>query len=529
MSILKSKIIRNFVNFIYLFGTNATEDVRNTIITYLEKVFNYSLDSYTKNFLLTEKLSLSDINLFFRKYKYMLLEGEDVEDYERDKVIYEIARESINKLKDLEIKIEDGSISILKSFEILQEADNKNLIYANSMYGILYYNGIFTTKNINKANKYLTKNALWNDEFSILALALNYKEENDEANSYYFYKIGEKLGYIDSVETNLKNEDKIKIDEKVEKDYIFHKLLKDDRASNQYNMFIYNPNLIKILYDYSFDLTEKKALLFSSEKIDYSRVSALVCEEKEYNLSSINYQFRLEEQAKVLKALSIMIKNIKTKKEGNVPLIINCESKLIIDLYSNFINQYFENEVVKELDASRCDYNTLIRNYAHNNFLYQTMIQNGTNNVVIKYHNLHTIKDANLSLMLNLLNPNEKYYIQDLMTSIDKRKLINIIFVQDIHSLDSRILQLANIITLNKEKEEEKKDIVLCKFKIELSKKKLEYKEEYDKYVDKISEIISMDRIFEVVNEVVSKVSFEDDDVLDKIISKAKNSRTIGF
>ena len=70
MSILKSKIIRNFVNTIYLFGLNASSEVRQIIINYLEKVFNYKLDNETKDILLNDRLSLEEINLFFRKYKY---------------------------------------------------------------------------------------------------------------------------------------------------------------------------------------------------------------------------------------------------------------------------------------------------------------------------------------------------------------------------------------------------------------------------------------------------------------------------
>ena len=120
-------------------------------------------------------------------------------------------------------------------------------------------------------------------------------------------------------------------------------------------------------------------------------------------------------------------------------------------------------------------------------------------------------------------------FIQDLMASVDKSHLINIIFVQNLHSLDSRILQSSNIITLKKETEEEKEEIVRTKFLIELENKGIEYSKEYDKYIDKIASTISFERIFEVINEVVSRVSFETEDVLNEIIVQAKNSRTIGF
>ena len=128
MSILKSKIIRNFVNTIYLFGLNASSEVRQIIINYLEKVFNYKLDDETKDILLNDRLSLEEINLFFRKYKYMLLDGDEVGELEEVKKVYEVARESINLFTSLEIKVEDDSISVLKSFETLQEAFSKNLI-----------------------------------------------------------------------------------------------------------------------------------------------------------------------------------------------------------------------------------------------------------------------------------------------------------------------------------------------------------------------------------------------------------------
>ena len=101
MSILKSKIIRNFVNTIYLFGLNASSEVRQIIINYLEKVFNYKLDDETKDILLNDRLSLEEINLFFRKYKYMLLDGDEVGELEEVKKVYEVARESINLFTSL--------------------------------------------------------------------------------------------------------------------------------------------------------------------------------------------------------------------------------------------------------------------------------------------------------------------------------------------------------------------------------------------------------------------------------------------
>lgn len=525
MSILKSKIIRNFINTIYLFGLNATSEVREIIISYLEKVFNYELDDETKDVLINDKLSLEEINLFFRKYKYMLLDGEEVEDLEEVKRIYEVARESINLFTSLEIKIEDDSISILKSFETLQDAFSKNLILANSIYGVIYYNGIFKDKNINKANKYFLKNALWNNEFAMLALAFNYKEQKDYEKSLYWEMLAMKMNFIEEYdEFDLPRNVIKKIEKEVEKDFEIHKLLKDDRASSQYSLTAYNPSLSKILYDNSFDLTEKKALLFTQQKMDYSHVSALVCENKKYNISGVKYNFRKDEQERLLKALKVI-----ASKENNNPLIINCESKVIINLYSSFINAYFKNDIVKDLDATRCDYNSLLRTHAQNNYLYQIVTQNGSNNIVMKYHNLHEVKDANLSMFLSLLNPNEKYFIQDIMASVDKKHIINIIFVQNLHSLDSRILQSSNIITLRKESEEEKEEIVRTKFLIELENKGIEYRKEYDEYIETISKTISFERVFEVINEVVSRVSFETENVLEEIIGQAKNSRTIGF
>lgn len=525
MSILKSKIIRNFVNTIYLFGLNASSEVRQIIINYLEKVFNYKLDDETKDILLNDRLSLEEINLFFRKYKYMLLDGDEVGELEEVKKVYEVARESINLFTSLEIKVEDDSISVLKSFETLQEAFSKNLILANSIYGVIYYNGIFKDINVDKANMYFIKNALWNNEFAMLALALNYKEQKDYEKSLYWERMAMKMNFLEECEEyDLPKNVIKKIEKEVEKDYEIHKLLKDDRASSQYNLQTYNPSLSKIIYDKSFNITEKKALLFTQQKMDYSHVSALVCEKKKYELSKIKYSFRADEQERLIKALKVI-----TSKENNYPLIINCESKVIINLYSNFINEYFKNDIVKDLDATRCDYNALLRTYAQNNYLYQIVTQNGSNNIVMKYHNLHEVKDSNLSMFLSLLNPNEKYFIQDLMASVDKSHLINIIFVQNLHSLDSRILQSSNIITLKKETEEEKEEIVRTKFLIELENKGIEYSKEYDKYIDKIASTISFERIFEVINEVVSRVSFETEDVLNEIIVQAKNSRTIGF
>lgn len=525
MCILESKIIRNFINTIYLFGLNAKFEVRTLVLNYLENVFNYKLSENTRNILLNDVLSRDSINLFFRKYKYMLIEKDTVDDLEDIKSVYEVARESIENFNKLDIITEDDSISVLKSFELLQQAVNKNLVIANSIYGVIYSIGLFVDKDLNKANEYYKKNALWNNEFDILALIYNFNKMNKLDKSYYWSLIAFKMKYIEEViEPDLSKQELKQIEKEVEKNIEVHKILGDDHANTQHNLFVYNPSLEKILYDNSFDITEKKQLLFSTEKIDYSRVSALVCENKKHEIGKTKYNFRVSEQEKVINALKTLV-----KKENNVPLIINCESKIIINLYSKFIDKYFKTSSIKELDASRCDYNSLARHYATNNFLYQTVTQNGTNDLVIKYHNLHELKENNISLFLSLLNPEEKYYIQDLRVSINKKNLINIIFVQDLHSIDSRILQISNIITLKKETDEEKKDIVKTKFLLELENKNISYQEEYEKYVDKITEYVSYDKIFEVINEIVSRVSFESEDVLLDIILNSKNSRTIGF
>ena len=256
------------------------------------------------------------------------------------------------------------------------------------------------------------------------------------------------------------------LEDKISNDLTIHKLLNDERASAQYNKEKYEPNLAKILYLGTFDLNEKKALLFSKGNIDFSEISALVFEEVLMNMMKPKYGFRSDEQQRLFDAFASMI-----QMDFNVPIIIHSESKAIIDLYSNFINQYFNGTTTRELDASRFDLNNLYRMHALNNYLYQVFTLENTNNVVIKYHNLHEVKENNLSLFFSLLINSNKYFIQDIKVSIDKRNLINIIFCRDITLLDKRIVEASNVITLDKATEEEKREIIKTKFLLELEKK----------------------------------------------------------
>lgn len=529
MSVLKTKIIRNFINVVHLFGINAREKERQTIIDYLEKVYQKKLDVQTKQILLQNMLSADEINIFIRKYKYMLLNQENTEEMDEAKDIYEIARECINNFKKIGVTIEDSNISLLQSLEILAEEANKNIVLVNSIYGILYSTGVFVEKDLDKANHYYKKNALWNKEFDMLALAYNYKDNLNE--SIYWYLMAKKMFDISFIKENKESYESIQ--KKVDEDYIIHKLLADERASLQYNSQIYNPILSKILYEGKFSINEKRNLLFSQKEKDFYPIGALVTKEKPYVIEKRKYDFRIEEQEKVVKALKDM-----SSKTNAAPLIINCESKLIMNIYSSFINDYFKENVVKDIDAARFNFNNLLCTNALNNYLYQLVTQNSTNNIVIKYHNLHKVKEGYLSLVLNLLNE-EKYYMHDIMVSVDKSKLINIIFVQDLHSLDNRILQTSNIITLKKESAQEKEEIVRTKFMIELEKKDnsltskylkdKNFNEKIERYVKNIKESTPYDKIVSVVNDVVSRVCYEDEEVILEIINKSKESHTIGF
>ena len=200
MKIIEAKIIRYFMFIYTILGRNANLYVREEVLSYLEKVYDEKVSDLVKEVLLYDNLSIDNINLLFRKYRYMLLDGQDVkgiENIEKIVDIYNVAKESINHFKTLEIKIEDNNISVLRSFEILEEAMKKNLVCANFIYAVLNYLGIFCDKDDEKAEELFTKNAMWNDEVSILCLVNYYKEKKDNQRVYYWSEIAVGLEYLD--------------------------------------------------------------------------------------------------------------------------------------------------------------------------------------------------------------------------------------------------------------------------------------------------------------------------------------------
>lgn len=533
MKIKEAKIIRYFMFVYAILGRNANNSIREKILNYLQEVYQYEVSDLVKEVLLHDDLSLDNINLLFRRYRYMLLENtkfNEDENKEIEKVvdIYNVAKESIEYLKKLEIIVEDSNISILRSFEILESAMKKNIVPANLIFSIINYLNIYCDKEQEYleeiAEKTLTKNAMWNDETSILCLIYNYQQKKDYQRAYYWNKIAEGLGYLDNNKYEKLTKANKVLEDNIENDLIIHKLLNDDRASAQYKKEIYEPNLAKILYLGTFDLNEKKSLLFSKGNIDFSEISALVFEEVLMNVVPPKYDFRREEQIRLFEVFMDMI-----HMDFNVPIIINSESKAIIDIYSNLINQYFEGTTTRDLDASRFDLNNLYRMHALNNYLYQVFTLENTNNVVIKYHNLHEVKENNLSLFFSLLINSNKYFIHDIKVSIDKRNLINIIFCKDISLLDKRIVEASNVITLDKATEAEKKDIIYTKFLIELEKKKLEYIPEYDKLIETINNRIKLDNVCDVVSAVVSRIHYCTIEELEEIIPKISDAKSIGF
>lgn len=527
MKIIEAKIIRYFMFIYTILGRNANLSVREEILSYLEKVYGEKVSDLVEEVLLYDNLSIDNINLLFRKYRYMLLDGQDIEgirNIEQIVDIYNVAKESINHFKALEIKIEDNNISVLRSFEILEEAMKKNLVCANFIYAVINYLGIFCNKDQEKAEELFIKNAMWNDEVSILCLISYYREKEDYQRAYLWSEIAIGLEYLN----NNSFKDLVKLnkvlEDKISNDLTIHKLLNDERASAQYNKEKYEPNLAKILYLGTFDLNEKKALLFSKGNIDFSEISALVFEEVLMNMMKPKYGFRSDEQQRLFDAFASMI-----QMDFNVPIIIHSESKAIIDLYSNFINQYFNGTTTRELDASRFDLNNLYRMHALNNYLYQVFTLENTNNVVIKYHNLHEVKENNLSLFFSLLINSNKYFIQDIKVSIDKRNLINIIFCRDITLLDKRIVEASNVITLDKATEEEKREIIKTKFLLELEKKNLEFLPDYEKLIDAVNKGVKLDNVCDVVTALVSRIHFCTIEELEALVPKLSDIKTIGF
>ena len=152
-----------------------------------------------------------------------------------------------------------------------------------------------------------------------------------------------------------------------------------------------------------------------------------------------------------------------------------------------------------------------------------------TNNVVIKYHNLHEVKENNLSLFFSLLINSNKYFIQDIKVSIDKRNLINIIFCRDITLLDKRIVEASNVITLDKATEEEKREIIKTKFLLELEKKNLEFLPDYEKLIDAVNKGVKLDNVCEVVTALVSRIHFCTIEELEALVPKLSDIKTIGF
>lgn len=526
MNIEESKIVHYFMYIAYLFGYNANPDIRSKVVSYLEKIYNYSLSDVKKKVLVNDNLSIDNVNMFFRKCKYLeMTEGLLSNDEELDirKGIYELARECANELNEKKMNISDENISVIKSVEILKKNALHNYVFINSIYGILYENGIFFEKNEELSEKYYTKNALWNDEFSILCLINKTIEDKKYERSYYWENIANKLGINIKMHSSLLSEEsKRKIIEKAESDSVIHLLLLDDKASTKYDPLVYDPNLSEILYYGKFDLSEKKDLLFSQNSIDYSVISSLVFSENEYKVKNILYPFRIEEQEKVIRGIM----------SSNCPVILSCESKIILDLYSNFIDGYFSDNVVEDLDLSRFDVNTLSRESSRNNYLFQLFKKNETDYIVIKYHNLHEVKGVVLNLVLNLILNDDKhcnYYLQDLRVSLDKKNMINVIFSKDISSLDKGLVKRCNIITINKDNVDEKRTIVRTKFLIELSKKGIEFIDDYEGLIDLIIDRISIDNVCMVVEEIVSKIKNEDIQVLEESIKKNKNVKTIGF
>ena len=524
------KIVKYFVNIMYFLGNSTNRDEKLKLIDYLENVFNCKIKDRIKEELLNNLFTKRQVNYFCRRYEYLVLNG-DKELEELDDVIevYNIAKESISYLTKLELIVDEDEMSYLKSIDMIKSSLKKNYVLINYTYGVACDLGILFDENKKQAIEYYTKNALWNDEFSILCLAYDYAKNDNYIDSLYYYKLANKLGYISedfykALNKKVTKEELKTVNERIDKDFIIHDLLNDERSSYQYNPDRYDPNLSRVLYQGSFDLCEKKLLLFSKQKTDYSVISALVFSNDDLSLNPIKYNFRINEQKKIHDILSRMI-----RKKNNNPIIITCKSKIIMAIFSEYIDGYFEGSVVKDLDVTRCDNNSLTRYQASNNYLYQVFTSNETDNVVIKYHNLHKIKEGSIDQYISLLLPENKYYFQDIKVSADKSNLINIIFSLDINELDNRIVHSSNVIDLDKALASEKREIVQTKFSMELVKKSLSPNVEFDKIVDSLVEKVNYNKLNEAINEVVSRLNFGDKDDVSEVISEFSSSKGIGF
>lgn len=530
--LIEAKIIRHYVNFLYFFSNNISYKEKELLINYLESVLNTKLMKEIKDILLNNLFTRKEINYFSRRYQYLQMnDSDEVESLELAHQVYMIAKESVADLDVLKLGIDDEEMSPLKTMEMLKTSIKLNFVSINLVYALANHLGILFDKDVNVSQKYFTKNALWNDELSTLCLAYNYLENGDFIESYYWYSICKNLGFTDGMNTALINaingldeKELNAINKKIKYDTNIHRLLDDERANAKYDPKKYDPNLSMILYEGKFDINEKKMLLFAKGDVDFSHMSSLVFDNVERTLNNVKYDFRNEEQNKIIDVLKRMVKS-----EDNYPIIITCKSKVILSIFSNLINGYFEGYVVKSLDAARCDNNLLTRYQARNNYLYQVFTSNETDSVVIKYHNLHEIKEGIIDHYVSLLMPDNKYYFQDIRVSANKSNLINIIFCVNIDALDNRIVHSSNVIELDKAKGEEKEQIVRTKFAIELDKKELELKDEYEPFIDKIIKKVNYEMLDEAVNEVVARLNFGDFDDIEDVIKQFSSGKGIGF
>ena len=92
MKIIEAKIIRYFMFIYTILGRNANLSVREEILSYLEKVYGEKVSDLVEEVLLYDNLSIDNINLLFRKYRYMLLDGQDIEGIRNIEQIVDISQ-----------------------------------------------------------------------------------------------------------------------------------------------------------------------------------------------------------------------------------------------------------------------------------------------------------------------------------------------------------------------------------------------------------------------------------------------------
>ena len=389
---LKDELFDAYLTEYFIFDSLLDRGIdRKKLLSIVSKYMDFSKVNLDKLYLLlsdddvTSIETINDFNRVNRILEYNRLYNPSFTIDDELKHVIMVKGAALDLLNKNKIEVSHS----LESYQGLTNLSIKGLVIAMRVSGVMYFEGLYYNKCLNKGFNLLRKASRWADVNSNLALACYSKNlsdldlakhnlsKDDNAkvlnssirNTMYelvisdiYNKFAIDLGYLDKVSPEVK-------------------LLKRLFASNRIDEAKYEKNYSRLLFSSVISYKDKEKVLFS----DYKGILSTVCDlplqlKFDLNIDLSKTKVLFNKDSDFRKLNSELKKVALLESKSYKPLALVSTSHYILSEYSKYLNNLFEGSNVSVINTSELTGYDLDKN---ENNIFLRSLNDSKNNIVL--------------------------------------------------------------------------------------------------------------------------------------------------